>query len=129
MEFNQSDALLALAALAQPTRLAIFRRLVTAAPDGMAAGAVAEAVGCPANTLSGHIGLLARAGLVEGRRDGRSIVYRARLDGARLLVGFLMRDCCQGRPEVCGPIMELAASCAADSEACGCAPQPAETRQ
>src|SRR3974390_972694 len=76
-------ALAALAALGQPTRLAIFRLLMEREPDGLLAGAIAEAIGCPPNTLSTHIGILARAGLVRGTRDGRSIVYRADVDGMR----------------------------------------------
>jgi DNA-binding transcriptional ArsR family regulator len=109
-------ALAALAALGQPTRLAVFRLLVRHAPDGLAAGAVAAAVGGPHNTLSTHLAVLARAGLVRATRNGRSIVYRADLDGMRALVSFLLADCCGGRPEVCGPIGDLLA---AD---CGCGP-------
>jgi DNA-binding transcriptional ArsR family regulator len=109
-------ALAALAALGQPTRLAVFRLLVRHEPAGLAAGAIAAAVGGPHNTLSTHLAILARAGLVRATRDGRSIVYRADLDGMRALVSFLLADCCGGRPEVCGPIGDLLA---AD---CGCEP-------
>jgi DNA-binding transcriptional ArsR family regulator len=94
-------ALAALAALGQPTRLAIFRLLMEREPDGLLAGAIAEAVGCPPNTLSSHIAILARAGLVRGTRDGRSIVYRADVDGMRALMSFLVTDCCNGHPELC----------------------------
>ena len=94
-------ALAALAALGQPTRLAIFRLLMRRGPHGLAAGAIADAVGCPHNTLSSHLGILARSGLVRGTRDGRSIVYRADVDGMRALVAFLITDCCDGHPEVC----------------------------
>jgi DNA-binding transcriptional ArsR family regulator len=94
-------ALSALAALGQPTRLAIFRLLMQREPAGLAAGSIAETIGCPHNTLSTHLGILARAGLVRGTRDGRSITYRADVEGMRALVGFLVTDCCEGHPELC----------------------------
>jgi ArsR family transcriptional regulator, arsenate/arsenite/antimonite-responsive transcriptional repressor len=94
-------ALAALAALGQPTRLDIFRLLTRREPEGVPAGEIAEAIGCPHNTLSSHLGILARAGLVQGARDGRSIVYRADIDGIRRLIGFLVNDCCDGHPELC----------------------------
>jgi DNA-binding transcriptional ArsR family regulator len=94
-------ALAALAALGQPTRLEIFRLLMRREPRGVPAGAIAEAIGCPHNTLSSHLSILARSGLVRGTRDGRSIVYRANIEGIRALVAFLITDCCDGHPEVC----------------------------
>ena len=94
-------ALAALAALGQPTRLEIFRLLLRAEPDGMAAGSVADKIGCPHNTLSSHLSILARSGLVRGTRNGRSIIYRADAEGIRSLVGFLVTDCCGGHPELC----------------------------
>lgn len=94
-------ALAALAALGQPTRLAIFRLLMRREPRGLAAGAIADSVGCAHNTLSSHLSILARSGLIRGTRDGRSIVYRADVEGMRALVAFLITDCCDGHPEVC----------------------------
>jgi ArsR family transcriptional regulator, arsenate/arsenite/antimonite-responsive transcriptional repressor len=94
-------ALSALAALGQPTRLAIFRLLMRCEPEGLPAGSIAETIGCPHNTLSTHLGILVRAGLVRGMRNGRSINYRADVDGMRALVGFLVTDCCEGHPELC----------------------------
>jgi DNA-binding transcriptional ArsR family regulator len=70
-------------------------------PDGLAAGSIADSVGCPHNTLSSHLGILARSGLIRGSRDGRSIVYRADVEGMRALVAFLINDCCDGHPEIC----------------------------
>jgi DNA-binding transcriptional ArsR family regulator len=99
---DEPHALAALAALGQATRLAIFRHLVSKEPNGMSAGALAEAVGCPHNTLSTHVAILARAGLVYGTREGRTITYRANADGTRALIAFLVTDCCEGRPELCG---------------------------
>ena len=94
-------ALSALAALGQPTRLEIFRLLTRREPGGLAAGAIAQEIGCPQNTLSSHLGILARAGLVRGTREGRSIVYRADIEGMRALLAFLVNDCCDGHPEFC----------------------------
>jgi DNA-binding transcriptional ArsR family regulator len=91
-------ALAALAALGQPTRLAIFRLLVRKEPTGLSAGALAEAVGCPHNTLSTHIAILARAGLVKGTREGRTITYRADAIGMSALIAFLVTECCGGLP-------------------------------
>jgi ArsR family transcriptional regulator, arsenate/arsenite/antimonite-responsive transcriptional repressor len=94
-------ALAALAALGQPTRLEIFRVLIRREPHGLAAGAIAEATKLPHNTLSTHLSILARSGLVRGTRNGRSIVYRADVEGMRGLIAFLIKDCCDGHPEVC----------------------------
>lgn len=94
-------ALAALAALGQPTRLNIFRLLMRREPDGLPAGTIAETIGCPHNTLSSHLSILARSGLVRGTREGRSIVYRAHVEGMRTLIGFLVTDCCDGHPELC----------------------------
>ena len=94
-------ALAALAALGQPTRLDIFRLLMRAEPDGLPAGSIADTIGCPHNTLSSHLSILARSGLVRGTRDGRSIIYRADVEGVRTLVAFLVTDCCDGHPELC----------------------------
>ena len=101
----------AFAALAQPTRLKAFRKLVAAHPEGLPAGEIAAACKVPHNTMSTHLSALTRAGLVTVERQGRVMTYRADLDGLRGLVGFLMRDCCQGRPEVCAPAVEALAAC------------------
>ena len=109
-KISSPHALAALAALGQPTRLAIFRLLMRREPRGLAAGAIAEAIGCPSNTLSSHLSILARSGLVRGTRDGRSINYRADVDGMRALVAFLITDCCDGHPEICNFSDELRAT-------------------
>lgn len=96
-------ALDALAALAQETRLAAFRRVVAAGPPGIGAGELAQVLGVLPNTLSSHLAQLARAGLLEARREGRAIRYRARLDRLGDLVAFLLRDCCGGEPGACLP--------------------------
>jgi ArsR family transcriptional regulator, arsenate/arsenite/antimonite-responsive transcriptional repressor len=94
-------ALAALAALGQPTRLEIFRLLMRREPGGLAAGAIANVINCPHNTLSTHLSILARSGLVRGTRNGRSIIYRADVDGMRALIRFLIKDCCDGHPHIC----------------------------
>jgi ArsR family transcriptional regulator, arsenate/arsenite/antimonite-responsive transcriptional repressor len=99
---SSPHGLAALAALGQPTRLEIFRMLIRREPEGLPAGAIAEAIGCAHNTLSSHLSILARAGLIRANREGRSIVYRADVQGMRALVGFLVTDCCDGHPELCG---------------------------
>jgi DNA-binding transcriptional ArsR family regulator len=121
-KISSPHALAALAALGQPTRLAIFRLLMQRGPGGLAAGAIAEAVGCAHNTLSSHLSILARAGLIRGARDGRSILYRADVEGMRALIAFLITDCCDGHPEVCdlaGLLRETAC----------CAPAPKSTQR
>ena len=92
-----------LAALAQDSRLSAVRLLVKAGPEGLAAGELAAALDVPAPTLSFHLSQLANANLVAARREGRSIIYAVRFETLRRLLQFLMDDCCQGRPEVCGP--------------------------
>jgi DNA-binding transcriptional ArsR family regulator len=109
-------ALAALSALGQPTRLEIFRLLMRAEPQGLPAGTLADKIGCPHNTLSTHLAILARSSLVRGARDGRSIIYRAHVDGIRGLVGFLVNDCCSGHPELCD------LQDAIRRAGCGCAP-------
>jgi ArsR family transcriptional regulator, arsenate/arsenite/antimonite-responsive transcriptional repressor len=93
---DQPHALAALAALGQPTRLAIFRLLIRTEPRGISAGALAQEVGCPHNTLSTHVAIFARAGLVVGTREGRTIIYRAGAAGTRGLIAFLVNECCDG---------------------------------
>jgi DNA-binding transcriptional ArsR family regulator len=103
--------------LAQPTRLAAFRRLLAAYPEAVPAGEVARRCKVPHNTMSTHLAALTRAGLVAVRRNGRGMNYRADLDGFRALVTFLTRDCCKGRPEICAPM--LADPCRPAERACG----------
>ncbi len=99
-------AVAALSALAHASRLAVFRLLVRAGPDGMAAGDIAREVGVRPQTLSTHLTILGHAGLIGSRRDGRSIIYSADYAGMRKLLGFLVADCCAGRPEICGSLSE-----------------------
>ena len=95
----------ALGALAHETRLSVFRMLVKAGPDGMIAGAIAGNCGVPPSTMSHHLATLERAGLVQSERESRLIHYRADFAGMRRLLTFLMQDCCQGAPDMCGDLM------------------------
>lgn len=108
---DQHEAIVALGALGQATRLDIFRLLIRTGPDGMSAGEVGQAVATPPSTLSHHLGELAGAGLVTARRDGRQTLYAADLAGIGRLVAFITEDCCQGRPDLCGE--RFAVACAA----------------
>jgi ArsR family transcriptional regulator, arsenate/arsenite/antimonite-responsive transcriptional repressor len=112
----EAAALDALSALGQSTRLRIFKHLVTMAPEPQPAGGIADALGCLQNTLSTHLAILARAGLITGVREGRSILYAANFDGMQGLVHYLLEDCCAGRPEVCAPVFEQL------QKGCGCEP-------
>lgn len=103
----------ALSALAHANRLAVFRLLVTAGEDGVAAGEIAREVGVLPSTLSTHLTILGHAGLIHSRRDGRSVIYSADYDGMRDLLAFLVADCCGGRPEICASLSEIAAGCGA----------------
>lgn len=105
------QAVLALAALSQSTRLEAFRALVKHEPDGLAAGDLARLLEVPQNTLSAHLSILTRAGLATSERQSRSIIYRANLAAFRDVAMFLLRDCCDGRPEVCAPVVESLQSC------------------
>ncbi|GLS45891.1 ArsR/SmtB family transcription factor [Methylobacterium brachythecii] len=100
---DERQALAAFAALGQEHRLRVVRALVTVGPDGLAAGVLAETVGIAGNNLSFHLKELSHAGLIASRREGKSVIYSAAYAGLSDLVQFLMRDCCQGRPEVCAP--------------------------
>lgn len=113
------DAILALAALAQPTRLEVFRLLVRHEPKGLAAGEIAKSLTVPQNTMSSHLAVLSRAGLISAERFSRSIVYRVELSRFRAVMSFMLRDCCEGRPEICAPLIE---------ELSPCCPPPAKKR-
>jgi ArsR family transcriptional regulator, arsenate/arsenite/antimonite-responsive transcriptional repressor len=112
---EKSDAVAALAALAQDNRLDVFRLLVQAGPEGMPAGQIADRLDLAPNTLTFHFDRLRSAGLVTVRREGRSMIYAARYEAMNALLGFLTDNCCQGAPEKCVPAK--------------CTPQPARKRK
>ena len=102
------SAVTSLAALAQETRLSIFRLLVEAGPEGVHAGAVAEKLEVPAATLSFHLKELSRAGLVTSRQEGRFIYYAANFEHMAALMSFLTQNCCKGMPQECLTVVETA---------------------
>jgi DNA-binding transcriptional ArsR family regulator len=101
----------ALAALANPTRLEAFRALVRHEPDGLPAGEINVALSVPQSTMSAHLATLERAGLIRAERRSRSIIYRANIDTLRALMLFLAKDCCQGRAELCEPLLAELTCC------------------
>jgi ArsR family transcriptional regulator len=105
MEIKQ--AVNSLTALAQETRLRIFRLLVPAGEVGIPAGEIAERLDTPSATLTFHLKELTNAGLIESRREGRSIIYSLRVKGMQELLSFLANDCCQGQPELCVQLVPL----------------------
>ena len=101
---ESEQAILSFAALAQTTRLAVFKLLVRHEPEGLAAGDIAKALAVPQNTMSAHLAVLARAGLVMSERRSRLIIYRANLVAVAGLTSFMIEDCCGGRAELCMPV-------------------------
>ena len=114
---EQTAAIEAFAALSQPTRLDAFRLIIRHEPDGLAAGDVARRLDVPQNTMSTHLAVLARAGLISAERQSRSIIYRAEIDKVRELASFLVTDCCGGRPELCEPLVAEFTPCCAPTKA------------
>lgn len=110
-----TDAIEIFASLAQETRLEAFRLLVRHAPDGLPAGDIARALQVPHNTMSSHLASLTRADLVEAERKSRSIIYRAKLETVQALAGYLLKDCCGGREEICEPLIADLQSCCGDA--------------
>jgi ArsR family transcriptional regulator len=101
------EAVKRLSALAQDARIEVFRLLVKAGPDGLAAGEIARRLKSAANTTSAQLLILSNAGLIRARRDGRSIVYSVDFDAMSNLLVYLTEDCCGGRAEVCAPLAEV----------------------
>jgi DNA-binding transcriptional ArsR family regulator len=99
---EKTDAIAALAALAQESRLDIFRLLVQAGPEGLPAGQIGEALGLPSATLSFHLNQLRHAGLVTFRRESRSLIYGAEYPAMNALLSYLTENCCRGDQAACG---------------------------
>ena len=102
---GEEKAIEAFGSLSQPTRLSVVRHLLAVYPQAVGAGDIARLCGVPHNTMSSHLSVLTRAGLIAVDRQGRAMNYRADFDGFRELVAFLARDCCQGRPELCAELL------------------------
>lgn len=106
-----SKALAALSALAHEGRLSVFRLLVRTGPGGLSAGGISRKLKTQPSTMSAQLLVLANAGLIHARRDGRSIIYAADFDRMAALLQFLTKDCCGGRPEICAPLAETVSAC------------------
>src|SRR5215213_10057231 len=100
------NAVRSLLALAQETRLSVFRMLVEAGPGGISAGLIGEKLGVPAATLSFHLKELSHAGLVTSRQESRYVYYMANFEHMAALMTFLTQNCCKGMPEECLTVME-----------------------
>ncbi|MGO9455210.1 MAG: ArsR/SmtB family transcription factor [Candidatus Binataceae bacterium] len=118
---KKSTVIAALGALAQETRLDIFRLLVQKGPEGLPAGEIGTRLGQPSPTMSFHLNQLRFAGLVTSRRESRSIIYSANFRAMSDLLAYLTENCCGGRAELCAPAADVA------SGASGCAPQQTAT--
>ena len=116
---EETSAVVALSALAHKGRLEIYRLLVQAGPEGLAAGEIARVTGVLPNTLSANLTILSAAGLASSRREGRSIVYAAAYERMRELLAFLVEDCCGGAPSICAPLSEVVSRCC-ESEGRAC---------
>ncbi|KQT64255.1 MULTISPECIES: ArsR/SmtB family transcription factor [unclassified Aureimonas] len=112
---NDDDAVAALSALAHADRLAAFRMLVRAGPDGVPSGEIAEALSIPPTRMSFHLAALERSKLLRSWRDGRRILYAASYDDMRRLLAFLTEDCCSGHPQICGTFSDPASTCAPET--------------
>jgi ArsR family transcriptional regulator len=108
---DMTVALAGLSALAHDGRLSIFRLLVKAGPDGVAAGDIARKLTTQPNTLSAQLLVLSNAGLVRARRQGRSIIYAVDFAAMSDLLLFLTKDCCGGRAEICAPLAQTVNAC------------------
>ncbi len=104
MEEQDNLTVMQLSALAQATRLAVFRALMRAGPDGISAGDLARSLAVAPNTLSAHLSVLSKAELLAQRREGRSIIYFVQLPAIAGLIDTLVNDCCAGHPEACAPL-------------------------
>jgi DNA-binding transcriptional ArsR family regulator len=111
---DQKGAIAALGALAQETRLALFRLLVAAGPAGLSAGVIAERLGVQPSSLSFHLAQLVHAGLIAQRRLSRQLIYSAEYDAMNALLAYLTENCC-GRDAVCPPVCDPAAGCGTDA--------------
>lgn len=112
---KKSNVIMALGALAQETRLDIFRLLVQKGPKGLPAGEISDRLGQPSPTLSFHLNQLRFAGLVTSRRESRSIIYSANFKGMNDLLTYLTDNCCEGRPDLCSPV--AASGCGSECSA------------
>ncbi len=106
----------AFAALAQTTRMDAFKLIVMHEPDGIQAGEISRMLNVPQNTMSTHLAILSRAGLISSNRQSRSIIYRADFNGLRGAINYLLKDCCAGHPDICTPLLADIVPCCPSKE-------------
>ncbi|MEM9284608.1 MAG: metalloregulator ArsR/SmtB family transcription factor [Pseudomonadota bacterium] len=116
MSFSEDQTVAQLGALAQATRLAVFKTLIREGSKGMAAGLIASTLSVAPNTLSSHLSVLQRSGLVRAERQGRSVIYSVEMDAVSGLIDTLVHDCCAGHPEACAVIDRSAGAVAVGSD-------------
>ncbi|MFZ4068649.1 MAG: ArsR/SmtB family transcription factor [Caulobacterales bacterium] len=109
---EETAIIASLAAIAHDTRLKVFRLLVRVGPEGLASGEIARRLQAPASTMSAHLAILARTGLIQARRDSRIVNYTIAPEAVSALFAALVADCCEGRPDLCGPLLAPAKACA-----------------
>jgi len=114
---NNDRVIIMLSALAQATRLRVFRLLMKRGEAGLPAGRIAEALNVPQNTLSAHLSILSNAGLVSAQREGRSLIYSVNVTAVKIFIGYMVNDCCEGHPEICDISVSKAGS---DARAAPC---------
>jgi DNA-binding transcriptional ArsR family regulator len=119
---DEKQAITALGALAQETRLRTYRLLLVQGPQGLPAGEIARSLGTPSNTMSTHLAILTRAGLLKSRREGRVVFYAVELAGIRDLIGFLAEDCCAAAPGTSAPLLDSALPLTTCPAPAGCQP-------
>lgn len=115
---DNKHVIVTLSALAQHTRLEVFRTLIASEPQGLAAGELARRSRAPHNTMSTHLAILSRAGLVTSERQSRNVYYRANLNAFREAMSYLLKDCCAGKPEICAPLIASLMPCCDSSGVC-----------
>lgn len=113
---EKTAAIECFAALSQQTRLEAFRLLVRHEPEGLPAGEIAKQLGVPHNTMSAHLSVLARAGLVGSQRHSRSIIYRASLNRMQETIRFLVHDCCAAHPQACEALTSPLIACSTQAD-------------
>ena len=113
---EKDETIEAFSALAQPTRMDAFKLIVMHEPNGIAAGEVSRLLDVPQNTMSTHLAILSRAGLISSERQSRSIIYRANFKGLREAINFLLKDCCAGHPDICAPLLADIVPCCPQKE-------------
>lgn len=113
---EKENAIETFSALAQPSRMDAFKLIVMHEPEGIAAGEIAHILDVPQNTMSTHLAILSRAGLITSERQSRSIIYKAKFENLRAAINYLLNDCCAGHPDICAPLIADIVPCCPPKE-------------